>query len=121
MISIAVDFDGTLCEDRFPYIGEPKFHVINAVKKLQELGVKTVLWTCRNGEVLREAVIWCHSIGLHFDAVNENLKEVQQKWGGDTRKVLVDYYLDDKNLGSDYEFTNLRHLIRVLELEKGAD
>lgn len=118
MITIAVDFDGTLCEDRFPHIGPPRLHIIQAVRHLQRLGIKTILWTCRNGEVLKQAVEWCRSYDLTFDAVNENLPEVKAKWGGDTRKVLADYYLDDKNFGSTYEYTNLRHLIRVIELER---
>ena len=96
MISVAVDFDGTLVQDAFPEIGAPNQNVIDLVTRLQKAGVKTVLWTCRNGSVLDKAVSWCEQHGLHFDAINENLTEVQQKWGGDTRKVYCDYYIDDK-------------------------
>lgn len=99
MISVAVDFDGTLVEDKFPEIGEPKSTVIDLVKRLQKAGVRTILWTCRNGSVLDEAVSWCKEHGLNFASINQNLPEVQEKWKGDTRKVMVDYYLDDKCLG----------------------
>ena len=99
MISVAIDFDGTLVEDRFPEIGEPKLSMIAAVKELQRIGARTILWTCRNGDSLTAAVEWCKKQDLHFDAVNENLPEVKEKWGGDTRKVLVDVYVDDKSLG----------------------
>ena len=34
--------------------------------------------------------------GLEFDAVNENLAEVQQMFNNDTRKVYADLYIDDK-------------------------
>lgn len=94
----AIDFDGTLCEDKFPEIGEPHVNRINNVKRLQEDGHKVILWTCRNGAALDKAVEWCNQQGLTFDAVNENLPEVQAKWGGDTRKVYCNYYIDDKNL-----------------------
>lgn len=95
---IAVDFDGTLVLDRFPNIGEPFYSRIECVKSLQKKGHKIILWTCRAGKVLEEAVQWCAEHGLVFDAVNENLPEVQKEWGGDTRKVYCDYYIDDKNL-----------------------
>lgn len=94
----AVDFDGTLCKDRFPEIGEPYANRIEAVKKLQACGNKMILWTCRTGSDLTAAVEWCKSHGLIFDSVNQNLPEVKEKWGGDTRKVYCDFYIDDKNL-----------------------
>ena len=121
MYSIAVDFDGTLCEDNFPNIGQPKQDMIDLVKRAQKAGAKLVLWTCRrndsNGEHLNRAVDWCKNQGLTFDSVNENLPEVQKKWGGDTRKVMVDYYLDDKNIGyGSMEF--LTNLVQKIESNK---
>lgn len=118
MISVAVDFDGTLVQDAFPEIGAPNQNVIDLVTRLQKAGVKTVLWTCRNGSVLDKAVSWCEQHGLHFDAINENLTEVQQKWGGDTRKVMVDYYLDDKSLGFGM-LKALKILVNKIEKARG--
>lgn len=97
----AIDFDGTLCMDKFPEIGEPYINRITTVKKLQADGHKIILWTCRqndeHGSHLDNAVKWCKQYGLVFDAVNENLPEVKEKWGGDTRKVYCDGYIDDKS------------------------
>lgn len=95
---LAVDFDGTLVTDKFPEIGEPNTELIEWLKEYQSRGGKLVLFTSRNKEQLPKAVEFCKSLGLIFDAVNENLKEVQEKWQGDTRKVLADYYIDDKAL-----------------------
>lgn len=95
---IAVDFDGTLCENKFPDIGEPKQDVIKMVQEYKEKGWKIILWTCRNYEFLDRAVMWCMRHGLEFDAINKNLPEVQEIFGGDTRKVFADLYLDDKNV-----------------------
>lgn len=95
---VAVDFDGTLCENAFPEIGEPKPEIIEAIKEYQSKGWKTILWTCRNYDALVEAVTWCHEQGLIFDAINTNLPEVQDMFGGDTRKVFADIYIDDKNV-----------------------
>ena len=93
---IAVDFDGTLCENRYPEIGEPRMSLINQVKFAKSQGMKVILWTCRTEKLLDEAVGWCEEHGLVFDAVNENLQERIDTYGGDCRKISADFYLDDK-------------------------
>lgn len=92
----AVDFDGTLCESVFPDIGAPNMELINHLIKRRKQGNKIILWTCRVNECLQEAVDWCNQFGLEFDAVNENLPEKIEQWGGDTRKIFADVYIDDK-------------------------
>lgn len=93
---IAVDFDGCLCESKWPEIGEANTTIIQALLRRQERGAKLILWTCRNGKLLGEAVAWCEEQGLHFDAVNENLPERIAEYGSDSRKVSADEYWDDK-------------------------
>lgn len=94
---IAVDFDGTLVEDKFPDIGEPIWGIIRDLMDEQAQGSKIILWTCRNGKALEEAVKFCiDELDLHFDAINENLDEIKVLYGGDTRKVFADEYWDDK-------------------------
>ena len=93
---IAVDFDGTLCTDRYPAIGMANTKLIRTLRKKQELGDKLILWTCRAGEKLEEAVIWCREQGIVFDAVNDNLPEMIALWGSNSRKITADIYLDDK-------------------------
>lgn len=93
---IAVDFDGTLCKDAYPNIGEEKEEVINYIKFAKASGDKIILWTCRKGKQLKQAVKWCKERGIEFDAVNKNLKEHIKKMKGDTRKVYADIYIDDK-------------------------
>lgn len=92
----ACDFDGTLCESIFPGIGSPNMALINHLIKRRKQGNKVILWTCRCGERLQEAVKWCRQYGLEFDAVNENLPEMIEWFGDDTRKVCADVYIDDK-------------------------
>lgn len=99
---IAVDFDGTLCEESFPDIGAPKQWVINALLREQTAGAKIILWTCRNNQHLEAAVDWCKAHGIIFDAVNENLPENIAKYGGiDNRKVFATEYWDDKSVPLD--------------------
>tara|TARA_R110000851_G_scaffold160416_3_gene303678 strand:+ start:178 stop:546 length:369 start_codon:yes stop_codon:yes gene_type:complete len=103
-LTIAVDFDGTLCEFAFPKIGEQTEDQIQLVEHLigmREEGHKLILWTNRGDSeeypVLTEAVQWCKDRGLEFDAVNENLK-TQKKLSGPSPKIMADIYLDDKAL-----------------------
>lgn len=93
---IAVDFDGTLCENAYPEIGAPVISVLDYVKGARKGGARVILWTCRVGLMLTEAVEWCRDHGLEFDAVNENLPEIIEAFGGDTRKIYADTYIDDK-------------------------
>lgn len=94
----AVDFDGTLCVEKYPEIGEPFLDRIKFLIWLQKEGNKLILWTCRCGKYLEEAVEWCKSHGLYFDAINENLPERIAQYDGDCRKLSADYYIDDKNI-----------------------
>ena len=90
---VAVDFDGTLSLDaQYPNIGRFNTHLYEALMKLRGIGWSIVLWTCREGKELREAVIWCANNGLEFDAINENPPEVPFK----SRKVVADMYIDDR-------------------------
>lgn len=96
--TVACDFDGTLCEDAFPEIGEAKLDVIERVKEHKANGGKVILWTCRDGEYLEEAVIWCKKQGIEFDSVNEDIDEIKNAdFGRDKSvKVFADEYWDDK-------------------------
>ena len=93
----AVDFDGTLCECAYPAIGAPKMVVIEHFKQLRKDGHKMILWTCREGVRLNEAIEWCAAHGMYFDAHNENLPELIELYGNDCRKIGADFYVDDKN------------------------
>jgi hypothetical protein len=94
----AIDFDGTLCINEYPNIGQPIYKTIIFCKERKAEGHKLILWTCRSGKYLDEAVAWCKEQGLTFDAVNENLPEMIELFDNDCRKVFADYYIDDKNL-----------------------
>ncbi len=97
---IAVDFDGTLCADKWPEIGEPNADLIAYLIRQRESGAKLILWTCRTGRVLENAVNWSAKQGLQFDAVNENLPEVLDWMGGDSRKIFAHEYIDDRSSAS---------------------
>jgi len=97
---IAIDFDGTIVKHMYPGIGESNQNVLDAIFEEKSKGSKFILWTCRGGEKLEEAVEWCKSQGIEFDAINEDVQEVKESEFGATKsiKVYADEYWDDKNL-----------------------
>lgn len=96
---IAVDFDGTIVEHRYPEIGEEKLFAFEALKELNRQGHKLILWTYRSGQELDDAVIYCKENGVSFYAVNSNIPG--EKFDPETmsRKILADIYIDDRNVG----------------------
>jgi len=95
---IAVDFDGTIVEHRYPDIGKTKLFAFETLKELQKQGHKLILWTYRAGKELDEAVNFCRRNGIEFYAINKNYPEeiFDEKI---SRKIDADIYIDDKNLG----------------------
>lgn len=94
---VAVDFDGTLAETKFPEIIKPIPKMIKHCKQLQRGGAILILYTCRKGQDLQDAVEWCEGQGLIFDYVNENTAENIENYGDtDTRKIFAHEYIDDK-------------------------
>ena len=95
--TIAVDFDNTLCFCRYPEVdGQPNIELIIFLKNWRNKGNNLILWTCRTGQALEMAVKWCERQGVYFDAINDNLREHIELYGGNSRKVYCDYYIDDK-------------------------
>ena len=109
MATIAVDFDGTIatgCSFPMAHNGCPNRFLIWWLKHRKNMGDSIILWTCRenyggkwypDGNYLADAISFCHSYGLEFNAVNGNVGE---KWGecGHLygRKITSDLYIDDK-------------------------
>lgn len=101
----AVDFDKTLnMAEKYPELGEPNKILFDFLKERQQSGARIILWTCREGDLLKSAVKYCESYGLKFDAVNTNIRENIERWGNNSRKVFADYYIDDRNLYYPYYF-----------------
>lgn len=96
MKAIAIDFDGCLCDNAYPAIGAPHWGVIARAKMEQEAGAGLILWTCREGQLLQEAVAACESWGLHFDAINESLPSWIAAFNNAPRKVGTSEYWDDR-------------------------
>ena len=93
---IACDFDGTIAKTNYPDILEliPEAQIY--LRKWRHAGHRIILWTCREGIYLDQAVEFCRNQGILFHAVNENLPEMIEQFQNDSRKIGADIYIDDK-------------------------
>ena len=96
---IAVDFDGTIVEQKYPGIGEEIPFAISTLRLLAEQRHRLILWTVRRGKLLNDAVEWCRSRGLEFYAVNKNFPEEILEGENCFGKINADIFIDDRNLG----------------------
>ena len=98
---IAVDFDGTIVEHKYPKIGKKLPFAITTLKQLQADGHLLILWTVRHEELLEEAIDFCQKRGLEFFAVNSNYPEEKHvEFHNHTcRKLKADIFIDDRNIG----------------------
>ena len=97
---IAVDFDGTIVEHRYPSIGKELPFATETLKKLVEEGHRLILWTVREGHLLEDAVNFCRERGLEFYAVNRDYPEEEKGRNNHfSRKLKADLWIDDRNLG----------------------
>lgn len=99
-MTIAVDFDGTIVEHRYPEIGQELPFAIETLKMLIRDRHQLILWSVREGRLLDEAIAWCRDRGVEFWAVNRDFPEENiEKNEHFSRKLKVDLFIDDRNLG----------------------
>ncbi len=96
--TIAVDFDGTIVENRYPKIGKPILFALETLLHLQKDGHILILWTYRSGRELDEAVEFCKQKGIIFYAVNKSYPEELYD-DSLSRKIQADIFIDDRNIG----------------------
>lgn len=97
---IAVDFDGTIVEHRYPAIGREIPFAIETLKKLTNERHRLILWTVREGKLLEDAVNFCRERGLEFYAVNRDYPEEEKNKNNHfSRKLKADVWIDDRNVG----------------------
>ena len=118
-MTIAVDFDGTIVEYKYPEIGKEKPFAIQCLKQLQQDGNNLILWTSREDKLLEEAVAFCHERGLDFYAVNSN-QPAGALFKRTSSKVIADVYIDDRNLGGIPDWGTIYEMIGTMRAEHHA-
>ena len=99
-MTIAVDFDGTIVEHKYPEIGAELPFATETLRMLIKDRHRLILWSVREGELLDEAIQWCRERGVEFYAVNRDYpEETIDNNQNYSRKPKVDLWIDDRNLG----------------------
>lgn len=99
-MTIAVDFDGTIVEHKYPEIGREIPFAIDTLKMLIKDHHRVILWSVREGKLLEDAVNWCKERGIEFYAVNRDYPEESTENNQHfSRKLKVDVWIDDRNIG----------------------
>ena len=101
---IAVDFDGTVVEHRYPAIGK-ELPFATATHRL-------ILWSVREGDLLQEAVDFCEQRGVTFFAVNSDFEEEDGTGKHYSRKIKADLFIDDRNVGGLPDWPTIYALIK---------
>lgn len=111
---LAVDADGTLFEDN--YQGglhrvtdsdalTPKWEIINKVRQRMAEGWDIILWTCRTGPLLEQAVEFCKDHDIELVAVNDHHPQVKNICAlngmNPGPKIFAHEYWDDKAVTLD--------------------
>ena len=111
-MTIAVDFDGTIVEHKYPEIGEEIPFAVETLKMLTNDRHRLILWSVREGKLLDEAVEWCRERGLEFWAVNRDYpEETRQNNPSFSRKLKVGMFIDDRNVGGLPDWGTIYQLI----------
>lgn len=100
-MTIAVDFDGTIVEHKYPEIGQEIPFATDTLRMLINDRHRLILWSVREGKLLEEAVNWCKKRGVEFWAVNKDYPEEQGTDNNNhfSRKIKADLFIDDRNIG----------------------
>lgn len=104
----AIDFDNTLFFTEFPVIIKPNQLLIDFIKILKKHNAFLILWTCRTGKDLEDAVIACKEVGIIFNKINDHSDIMKERFhNSDGRKIYADYYLDDRAFNINSKINNV--------------
>ena len=112
---IAIDFDGCITtKNCFPDISELRPYAKEVIHNLQAMGHKCILWTCREGIYLDKARKFLNANGIEMDGYNFSPYQLQ------SRKIVADVYIDDKNvfMVDDVDWYRIEEYLLSLENKK---
>ncbi len=115
---IAVDFDNTIARTTFPEIHDEIPDAISVLSRFQQAGHIVILWTCREGQVLNDALLWLADHGFTPDCVNCHSEKQIAKWENDPRKIGADIYIDDRNALCEIDWKRIEEFVAVKTAEK---
>ncbi|MBO7646390.1 MAG: hypothetical protein J6S52_05205 [Prevotella sp.] len=112
-MTIAVDFDGTIVEHAYPKIGKEIPFATETLRQVIKERHRLILWSVREDAVLQEAIDWCKERGVEFYAVNRDYPEEEpEKNNHFSRKLKVDLWIDDRNIGGLPDWGTIYRMIK---------
>jgi ABC-type sugar transport system substrate-binding protein len=94
---IAVDFDGTVVDHRYPDVGPDAPLAVETLLKLVAQGHKLILWTMRSGPALEDAINWYQQKSIPLFGIQRNPE--QDEWTS-SPKAYAQLYIDDAAFGA---------------------
>lgn len=94
---VAVDFDGTVVDHRYPDVGPTLPLAVEKLKEMTTSGIKIILWTMRSGKELEDAVNWYKQHDIPLFGINKN---PQQRHWTSSPKAYAHLYIDDAAFGA---------------------
>ena len=113
---IAVDFDGTIVRSNFPEIKGEVPYAGEVLRRLHKNGHYIIIWTCRCGVNLLDAINWLVEHDVPFSKVNDHNPENLQKYGEGGKKVFAHCYIDDRNVGGFPGWLEIERLVNEMDL-----
>ena len=97
---LAVDFDGTIARSSFPDILGEQPYAGEVLRKLHERGHYIIIWTCRSGKNLLDAINWLLEHNIPFDRVNDHCPENIKRYGKGSGKIYANINMQNAvNIG----------------------
>lgn len=96
MATIAIDFDGTCVDHRYPEVGPPAPMAVEVMQQLVASGHKLILYTMRSGDGLEDAKKWFAENSIELYGIQYDPE--QATWTT-SNKCHADICIDDRNLG----------------------
>lgn len=107
---LAVDFDGTIVENKFPFIGELLPNAKEVINRfVEDYGCDVIVWTCRTGKSLEETRSFLDKAGVKYSKINENSERVPFTT---SNKIYADLYIDDKAIFSEIDWLKIDSFVK---------
>jgi hypothetical protein len=99
-MKIAIDFDGTCVEHKFPLVGADVPRAVEILKALVMKGHQLILYTMRSDEYLKAAVDWFMDREIPLFGIQYDPEQI--RWTS-SNKCNAHLVIDDRNLGIPLE------------------
>ena len=114
---IAIDFDDTITNPSpYPIMGTIRQDAKIYIEKLYNDGHHLILWTCRSGKYIEEAIsaLKDNDMLKYFEGINTDFKSRTIY----SRKICADYYIDDRALFDTIDWAKIYNYIRIKEIQE---